>query len=83
MPLVPRPAQLALLVATVAAAPQMRGVRQAAGADWPTYLGDSARTHYSPLTQIPTHGSRGDCHRLLHRLSSKPVGLNSQAQSQV
>ena len=23
-----------------------------AGHDWPTYLGDNARTHYSPLRQI-------------------------------
>jgi quinoprotein glucose dehydrogenase len=67
MPLAPKPVALALLFVSTAAATaigggfaqQTPGSRRAAGADWPTYLGDPARTHYSPLTQItPDNVSR-------------------------
>jgi quinoprotein glucose dehydrogenase len=39
-------------VAVVAAALIAQGNRPPASGDWPVYLGDKARTHYSPLDQI-------------------------------
>jgi quinoprotein glucose dehydrogenase len=41
------------IFATVFATPQSIGATAAAtNADWPTYLGDKERSHYSPLRQI-------------------------------
>ena len=39
-------------VTVVAAALIAQGNRPPTSGDWPVYLGDKARTHYSPLDQI-------------------------------